>query len=133
MFYFPRDSAVTSAYNPQCLKLDTLIDGVDRTFARMKDFSADFVQIEENPLNRKPQASGHLYVMAPRMMRMEYRVPDEQYYVSDGKTVYLYVPRRIPSGEEGQMMSWTRKASTTSIPLALVVGRADLRGEFTPV
>ena len=71
--------------------LNDLVDGVEQSFARMKDFSADFVQIGDS-LNRKQQESGHLYLMRPRMMRWEYKNPEEKLFVSDGKTVYFYVP-----------------------------------------
>src|SRR5216110_2952278 len=72
--------------------LPDLVDGVDRSFARMKDLSSDFIQIFQDPLNRKRQESGHLYLMRPRMMRWEYKNPEEKLFVSDGKTVYFYVP-----------------------------------------
>src|SRR5215470_224881 len=72
--------------------LSALVEGVERTFAQMKDFSADFIQIFEDALNRKQQESGHLYLMRPRMMRWEYKNPDDKLFVSDGKTVYFYVP-----------------------------------------
>ena len=67
--------------------LNALIDGVDRTFARMRDFSADFVQTEQNSLNRKDQASGHLYLAKERKMKWEYNRPEEKIFVSNGKTV----------------------------------------------
>ena len=72
--------------------LDNLVTGVERSFATMKDFSADFVQIFQDPLNQKQQESGHLYLMRPRMMRWEYTNPEEKLFVSDCKNVYLYVP-----------------------------------------
>src|SRR5262245_51581286 len=72
--------------------LPTLVTGVERSFATMKDFSADFVQIFQDALNRKQQESGHLYLMRPRMMRWEYKNPEEKLFVSDSKNVFLYVP-----------------------------------------
>src|SRR5204863_5216476 len=72
--------------------LDSLVSGVERSFATMKYCSADFVQIFQDPLNQKQQESGHLYLMRPRMMRWEYKKPEEKLFVSDSKNVYLYVP-----------------------------------------
>ena len=72
--------------------LSALVEGVERSFAQMKDFSADFIQIFEDALNRKHQESGHLYLMRPRMMRWEYKNPEEKLFVSDGKPVSV---RRI--------------------------------------
>ena len=123
MFYF--FAILLALTQPATLPLNSLIDGVDRTFARMKDFSADFVQIDQNPLNRGQQGSGHLYLMKPRMMRMEYKKPDEQLYVSDGKTFYSYVTADRQARKEP-----VRDTIDDRIPLMLVVGRANLRGEF---
>src|SRR5438045_2052815 len=72
--------------------LSSLVDGVDRSFARMNDYSSDFVQIFEGPLNRKQEQAGHVYLKRSRMMRWESKSPEETYFISDGKTVYFYVP-----------------------------------------
>src|SRR2546421_6392697 len=84
--------AVAQAAAPSASNLNAVIDGVDRTFAHMRDFSADFVQIQQNSLNQKQQGTGHLYLMRPRKARYEYDKPEEQLFVSDGKTIYFYVP-----------------------------------------
>jgi outer membrane lipoprotein carrier protein len=59
------------------------------------------------------------------MMRWEYRSPEEKLFVSDGRTVYLYVP------EERQV---TRESVDDSfddrIPLMFLLGRSDLENEF---
>src|SRR3989442_12483322 len=88
---FPAPPAL-SATAQQEKGLSDLVEGVERSFAHMKDLAADFIQIFEDPLNRKRQESGHLYLMRPRMMRWEYKSPEEKLFVSDGKTVYFYVP-----------------------------------------
>ena len=106
--------------------LNTLVDGVERSFARMKDFSADFVQIFEDSLNRKQQEAGHLYLMRPRMMRWEYKNPEEKLFVSDGKTVYFYVPADRQVNKEA-----VRETLDDRMPLMFLVGRPDLRKEFT--
>ena len=106
--------------------LNAIIDGVDRTYARMKDFSADFVQLEQNSLNRKQQGAGHLYLMRPRMARYEYKTPEEQLFVSDGKMAYFYVPadKQVRQGAVKDTMD-------DRIPLMFLIGRSNLRGEFT--
>jgi outer membrane lipoprotein-sorting protein len=42
--------------------LNSLIAAVDKTFASMKDFSADFVQFSTNFMNQKQEDEGHLYL-----------------------------------------------------------------------
>jgi len=104
--------------------LNTIVDGVERTFARMKDFSADFVQIEQNSLNQRVVASGHLYMARPRKTRWEYKTPDEL-FVSDGKTLYMYIPadRVVRTGN-------VKDTVDDRIPLMFLVGQTNLRGEF---
>src|SRR6266571_4866194 len=115
------------AVSPQLDKgLSGLVEGVERTFAQMKDFSADFIQIFQDALNRKQQESGHLYLMRPRMMRWEYKNPEEKLFVSDGKTVYFYVPADRQVNKEA-----VRETLDDRIPLMFLLGRSDLRKEFT--
>lgn len=106
--------------------LNTLVKGVERSFATMKDFSADFVQIVEDSLNRRRQESGHLYLMRPRMMRFEYKSPEETYFISDGKTVYLYVPADKQVNKDA-----VKEALDDRIPLMFLLGRSNLSAEFT--
>jgi outer membrane lipoprotein carrier protein len=102
-----------------------IIDGVDRTFARMQDFSADFVQIAQDSLNQRQQEEGHLYLMRPRKMRMEYKNPEEKLFVSTGKNVYWYVPM-----DRQVQVDKVKDALDDRIPLMFLVGRSNLRGEF---
>src|SRR5689334_9657498 len=106
--------------------LSDLVSGVERSFARMKDFSSDFIQIFEDSLNRKQQESGHLYLMRPRMMRWEYKNPEEKLFISDGKTVYFYVPADRQVNKEAVKSSFDDR-----IPLMFLLGQSDLRSEFT--
>ena len=106
--------------------LPSLVNGLDNSFAHMKDLSADFVQIFEDPLNRKHQESGHLYLMRPRMMRWEYRNPEEKLFVSDGKNVYMYIPADRQVNKEA-----VRDTFDDRIPLMFLLGKSDLHNEFT--
>lgn len=106
--------------------LPDLIDGVDRAFAQMKDFSSDFVQIFQDLLNRKQQEAGHLYLMRPRMMRWEYKSPEEKFFISDGKTVYFYVPADKQVNKEA-----VKDTFDDRMPLMFLLGRSNLRNEFT--
>jgi outer membrane lipoprotein carrier protein len=103
----------------------TLVEGVERNFKNMKDFSADFVQISQDQLNRKAEAAGHLYLKRSRMMRWEYKSPEEQYFVSDGKTVYFYVPADKQVNKEA-----VKDTFDDRMPLMFLLGRSDLRSEF---
>jgi outer membrane lipoprotein carrier protein len=108
------------------IDFNDLIDGVQRSFAKMTDFEADFIQKDQNPLNRNRQASGHLYLMRPRKMRWEYKTPEDQYFISDGKTVYFYVPSDHQVNREA-----VKDTFDDRMPLMFLLGRSDLRNEFT--
>src|SRR3989441_7402491 len=111
---------------PQEKGLSDIIPGVESSFARMKDYSADFIQIFEDALNRKQQESGHLYLMRPRMMRWEYKKPEEKLFISDGKTVYFYVPADRQVNKEA-----VKETFDDRMPLMFLLGRSNLRNEFT--
>ena len=100
--------------------------GVERLFARMNDYSSDFVQISKDLLNRKQEAAGHLYLKRSRMARWEYTSPEEQLFVSDGKTVYFYVPADKQVNREA-----VKDTLDDRIPLMFLLGRSNLSDEFT--
>lgn len=106
--------------------LDTIVDGVQRSFAQMKDFSSDFVQVFQDSLNRRQQESGHLYLMRSQKMRWEYKSPEESYYISDGKTVYMYIP-----ADKQVHRAPVRDTFDDRMPLMFLLGRSNLRDEFT--
>ena len=115
-----------SQATPKSNDFNSLLDGVQRSFAQMNDFSADFVQRDQNPLNRSRQMSGHLYLMRSRKMRWEYQKPEEQLFVSDGKTVFFYVPADRQVNKEA-----VKDTFDDRMPLMFLLGRSDLRNEFT--
>jgi len=104
---------------------DALVHGVERTFAQMNDLNADFIQVDQNALNRNRQASGHLYLMRPRKMRWEYKVPEEELFVSDGKTVYFYVP-----GDRQVNKEAVKETFDERMPLMFLLGKSNLSNEF---
>src|SRR5437879_4690457 len=119
--------ALTTLQTPTTKQdLPTLVDGVDRAFARMNDYSSDFVQIFQGPLNRKQEQAGHVYLKRSRMMRWESKSPEETYFISDGKTVYFYVPADKQVNKEA-----VKDTFDDRMPLMFLLGRSDLKSEFT--
>src|ERR1051325_1813668 len=119
-------SSISSAATPTEPGLSEIVTGVERSFVRMKDFSSDFIQIFQDSLNRKQQESGHLYLMKPKMMRWEYKSPEDKLFVSDGKTVYFYVPADHQVNKEAVKNSFDDR-----VPLMFLLGQSNLRNEFT--
>src|SRR5688572_4161512 len=62
-------------------------------YDRVRDFTADFTQLHVGLLKKKGSVhSGKLQVKKPGKMRWDYTAPEKQLFVSDGSTIYLYVP-----------------------------------------
>ena len=106
--------------------LNDLVNGVERYFARMNDYTSDFIQISQDQLNRKREAAGHLYLKRSRMMRWEYKSPEEELFISDGKTVYFYVPADKQVNKEA-----VKETFDDRMPLMFLLGRSGLQAEFT--
>jgi outer membrane lipoprotein carrier protein len=105
--------------------LNNLIAAVDKTFASMKDFSADFVQFSADSVNQKQGSEGHLYLTKDRKMRWDYSKPEEMHYVSDGKTLSIYIPQSREVTRES-----VKESDADQIPLMFLLGRENLKKEF---
>src|SRR5260370_1032983 len=92
----------------------------------MKEYASNFSQIVEDALNRKQQEWGHLYMMRPKMMRWEYKITEEKLFISDGKTVYFYVPADRQVNKEAVKQSFDDR-----VPLMFLLGQSNLQSEFT--
>ncbi len=112
----------------QSTGLVALLDGVEEKLERMNDLSADFLQIHEDSLNQTVQEAGHLYLRRPRMMRWEYRTPEEKLFVTDGDTVYLYLPAAEQVNRDSVGDTFDDR-----IPIMFLLGRSDLESEFTRI
>jgi outer membrane lipoprotein-sorting protein len=70
---------------PQEPSLTQLVDGVVRTYSRMNDFSAEFVQTTKDISNQSHTYRGLLYLKSGRKMLYHQREPEEKMLYSDGK------------------------------------------------
>jgi outer membrane lipoprotein-sorting protein len=69
-----------------------LIGTVSETYGRMKDFSAEFVQISKDLSNQTHHERGLVYLKSGRKARFEYESPEKVTEISDGKTFTRFVP-----------------------------------------
>lgn len=65
--------------------------------------------------------SGTVYFSRPGRMRWEYEVPEKKFFLSDGKTVWFYVP-----ADRTVTRAKLRESADYRTPLALLTGRAKL-------
>src|SRR5215218_5875164 len=62
-------------------------------YDNIRDFTADFTQQYESGIFRKKLVErGKVQVKKPGRMRWDYTAPDKKVFVSDGSSVYLWVP-----------------------------------------
>lgn len=106
---------------------EELAQALQRRYETVRDFSADFVQTYRGgALRTQARESGTVTVKKPGRMRWVYEKPEPKEIVSDGRTIYMYLPRdrRVmtnPVPEDAQ-------ANTAAMFLA---GRGDVSRDFT--
>lgn len=108
--------------------LNALIDDVDKTFASMKDFQARFIQFSKNSVNQSQQDEGLLYLTRDKKMRVNYQKPEEKYWVSNGKTLYTYIPSNRQVTQDP-----VKDSMIEQIPIMFLLGRSGLRKEFRQI
>jgi outer membrane lipoprotein carrier protein len=104
------------------------IDALQKKYSQMKDLKMDFVQNYQSPRHRPRTETGILYLRRPGMMRWEYQSPSQKLLVSDGKTIYFYLP------DENQVQKTPVKESRDQrIPFLFLLGKGNLRKDFSKI
>ena len=95
-------------------------------YDRIRDFSADFTQqYESGVLKRKITESGKVQVKKPGKMRWDYAQPEKKIFVSDGSTIYLWVP-----ADNQVTRSAVPKQDEATTAVLFLVGKGDLTRDF---
>ena len=95
-------------------------------YDRIRDFSADFTQqYESGLLKRKITESGKVQVKKPGKMRWDYAQPEKKIFVSDGSTIYLWVP-----ADNQVTRSAVPKQDEATTAVLFLVGKGDLTRDF---
>src|SRR5436309_9261157 len=72
---------------------ESLAEQLQRKYASIKDFSADFVHAYQGGvLHKQITERGHVLIKKPGKMRWEYTSPEKKLYISDGVRIYSYTP-----------------------------------------
>jgi chaperone LolA len=70
-----------------------MLSKVEKRFMETKGFTAKFKQVFHNAsMGSVEESTGTVTLEKPLKMRWEYKTPEEQIIVSDGKAIYFYVP-----------------------------------------
>jgi outer membrane lipoprotein carrier protein len=118
--------AVQPAFAAQSGK-DEIIKKVEARFAAIKNFGASFTQKQfDASLGETEVSGGTVSMQKPLKMRWDYSHPQKQTVVSDGKTIYFYVPsdRQVMVEPLGNIL-------TSRSPALFLVGNHKLSDIYT--
>jgi outer membrane lipoprotein carrier protein len=105
-----------------------LTAALQRKYDGIKDFSADFTHTYESGVLRKQITErGRLLVKKPGKMRWDYSAPERKQFVSDGTTMYSYLPQ-----DKQVIESEVPPADQAGTPTLFLAGRGSLTRDFTP-
>ena len=122
--------AAGSAFSADVKKADAMkvCAGVQKRYQSEKNFSAAFMQRSKIKGYPMPQvASGRVYFTRPDRMRWDYEEPEKKHIVSDGKTLWMYMPSL-----EQAYRSQFALALQSSVAAAFLSGMADICSSFKP-
>jgi outer membrane lipoprotein carrier protein len=104
-----------------------LARNLQRRYEQVRDFSADFEHVYEGGvLGKKVVERGTLLVKKPGMMRWVYTSPEKKEFVSDGRTLYSYMPE-----DRQVMVSPVSPADDASSPALFLAGKGNILRDFT--
>jgi outer membrane lipoprotein carrier protein len=109
-------------------ELETSIDALQRKYSQVRDLKMDFIQSYRSPRRAMKTETGILFLKRPGMMRWEYRTPAEKLFVSNGKTVYFYLPQ-----ERQVQKTKVKESRDQRVPFLFLLGKGNLKKDFSKV
>ena len=113
--------------NPASLSSESvrhLAQAVDEHYNHLRSLQADFTEIYRGA-GAEREESGTLWLKKPRKMRWEYRSPKAKLFVSDGQSVWFYLP-----AEKQLRKSDLRRLDDVRSPIAFLLGKTQLEKEL---
>jgi outer membrane lipoprotein carrier protein len=101
-----------------------LAHAVDDHYNHLRSLEADFTEIYRGE-GAEREESGQLWLKKPRKMRWEYRSPKEKLFVSDGQSVWFYLP-----AEKQLRKTDFQKLDDLRSPIAFLLGKTKLEKEL---
>lgn len=106
-------------------ELEQLVADLQTKYQRLTSLTADFTQTYHAPGERARRESGQLQLKKPGKMRWAYTTPEAKLYVSDGKTIYEYLP-----AERTATRTRAKETDDWRAPFMFLLGRGNLRRDF---
>jgi len=97
---------------------------VDEHYNHLHSLEAEFTETYRGAGAERVE-SGTLWLKKPRKMRWEYRSPSEKLFVSDGQSVWFYLP-----AERQLRKTELRKLNDLRSPMAFLLGKTKLENEL---
>ena len=94
----------------------------------MQSLDADFVQTFKGGDGRTTIERGRVALKRQGKARWDYTEPEKKLFVCDGKTIYFYV-----AGEREAIRSGVRESRDPQIPFLFLLGRGNLRQDFSRI
>ncbi len=115
----PAESVPRSPETAQTAK--SIAELIQNHYRRAQSLRAVFLErYSEGPREARIE-SGTVYFRRPGRMRWEYEAPEKKLFISDGKTVWFYVP-----ADHTVTKAPVRESSDWRTPLSLLTGKAEL-------
>jgi len=101
-----------------------LARAVDEHYNHLRSLQGEFTETYSGTGTRREE-SGILWLKKPRKMRWEYRSPKEKLFLSDGQSVWFYVP-----AERQVRKADLRRLDDLRSPIAFLLGKTKLENEL---
>ncbi|HET9402075.1 MAG TPA: outer membrane lipoprotein carrier protein LolA [Candidatus Acidoferrales bacterium] len=100
----------------------TIVHSLEARYHSAKTLKAVFLERYSEGRNSVRAESGTAYFSRPGRMRWEYESPESKLFLSDGRTVWFYVP-----SDHTVTRAPVKESTDWRTPLALLTGKADIR------
>ena len=115
---------LASTLTAQDIDIHRIAQAVDQHYNHLRTLQTEFTEIYRGDGAERTE-SGTLWLKKPRKMRWEYRSPREKLFVSDGKSVWFYLP-----AEKQLRKTDFRKLDDLRSPIAFLLGKTKLENEL---
>jgi outer membrane lipoprotein carrier protein len=120
--------AVSAPVAPVDKELDAALQGLQKKYSQVRDLRMEFIQSYKSPRRAAKTETGTLVLKRPGMMRWEYKTPIEKLFVSNGKTVFFYLPQ-----EKQVQKTKVKESRDQRIPFLFLLGKGNLKRDFSKV
>jgi outer membrane lipoprotein carrier protein len=111
----------SSSFGEVTPRAAAVVNALEARYHGAKTLKAVFLEQYREGRSVTRVESGTAYFSKPGRMRWEYVEPEQKFFLSDGKTVWFYVP-----SDHTVTRSAMKESSDWRTPLALLTGKADL-------